>query len=137
MTRSRARQNPDQYTIIPASLKIVKVLVDELLSATQNLDTKAGGDVQGPEDDDADEEDEDWEDEPNAFLDLGLGATKEQLMAYGEGGDAKDAFGDRGRDDETQAYLLVWFREQAGKAGFGDVFAALSVGEQEKLRALS
>ncbi len=28
-TRSRARQNPDQYTIIPASLKIVKVLIEE------------------------------------------------------------------------------------------------------------
>lgn len=76
MTRSRARQNPDQFTVIPASLKIVKVLVEELLSASgasRSLDAAAAAGLE-----DENSEDEDWEDEPNGFLDLGAGITKER-----------------------------------------------------------
>ena len=43
----------------------------------------------------------------------------------------------RQRDDETQAYLIQFFREIADKPGFGDVFNALSPQEQEKLRTMS
>ncbi|KAK5111836.1 hypothetical protein LTR85_011734 [Meristemomyces frigidus] len=131
MTRSRARQQPDQYTSTSAHLKIIKVLVDELLSASggRPMDPLHAADL----DDDL-EEDGDWEDDENDFLDLGAGMTKSQLMAYG----AEDsASAMRGRDDETQAYLLNFFREQAQKPGFAEVFNSLTQEEQEKLRSMS
>ncbi|KAI5362746.1 putative importin-beta domain, armadillo-like helical [Septoria linicola] len=132
MTRSRARQQPDQYTIIPAQLKIIKVLVEELLSASgsnQNIDAAAAAEL-----DDDDDEDGDWEDDPNDFLDLGSGMTKSQLMAYAaEDGPATS----RGRDDETQTYLLGFFRQQGQNPDFANVFGALTPGEQEKLRSMS
>ncbi|KAF1349147.1 armadillo-type protein [Delphinella strobiligena] len=133
MTRSRARQNPDQYTIIPASLKIVKVLVEELIAASgarqSQLDTAAAAEL---EDEDSDGGD-DWEDEDNGFLDLGAGMTKEQLMAYA----AEDGPMGRGRDDETQGYLVRFFTEQANKPEFAAVFNALTPDEQDKLRSMN
>lgn len=130
MTRSRARQNPEQYTVISAQLKIIKVLVDELLSAsgnTRDLSVAAAADI----DDDDDEEGE-WEDDD--FLDLGSGMTKSQLMALG----AEDGPGmSRSRDDETQAYLIEFFQRAAQSPGFNDVFNALTPAEQEKLRTMS
>lgn len=130
MTRSRARQDPEQYTIISAQLKIVKILVDELLSASgsaRNLDAAAAAEL-----DDDDDEDGDWEDDD--FLDLASGMTKSQLMALG----AEDGPGmSRSRDDETQAYLLDFFRKAAQSPGFNDVFNALTPSEQEKLRTMS
>lgn len=133
MTRSRARQNPDQYTIIPASLKIVKVLVEELIAASgarqSQLDAAAAAEV---EDEDSDGGD-DWEDEDNGFLDLGAGITKEQLMAYA----AEDGPMGRGRDDETQGYLVRFFTEQASRPEFAAVFNALTPDEQDKLRSMN
>lgn len=90
MTRSRARANPDQYTIVAAPIKIIKVLVEELLSASgtaRNIDGKAanemggstealGGSEPGAADEDG-SDDDDWEDEPGGVLDLGLGTTKQ------------------------------------------------------------
>ncbi len=43
----------------------------------------------------------------------------------------------RQRDDETQAYLVQFFREAAAKPGFDGVFNALSGDEQDKLRSLA
>ncbi|GAB1733129.1 hypothetical protein NU195Hw_g5654t1 [Hortaea werneckii] len=131
MTRSRARQQPDQYTSVAAQLKIIKVLVEELLSASGNrpVDPSSAADFEDEEDGDGD-----WEDDPNDFLDLGTGMTKTQLMAYG----AEDGPGSiRGRDDETQAYLVQFFQEQAQQPTFGDVFNSLTPQEQEKLRNAS
>lgn len=133
MTRSRAKANPDRYTMIPAQLKILKVLVEELLSASgnaRNLDAAAAAEL----DDDDESDGGNWEDDPNDFLDLGAGMTKEQLMAF----DSEDpsAFS-RGRDDETQEYLLGFFREAAAKPGFAEAFGALSEEEQAKLRSMS
>jgi hypothetical protein len=132
MTRSRARQNPEQYTIISAQLKIVKVLVDELLSASgsaRNIDAANAADL-----DDDDDDDDDWEDDGGDFLDLGSGMTKSQLMAYA----AEDGPGNsRSRDDETQAYMVQFFQQAAQKPGFNDVFNALTSDEQEKLRTMS
>ena len=131
VTRSRGRQNPDQYTVISAQLKIIKVLVEELLSASGNraLDAAAAADLE-----DDDEDDGEWEDDPNDFLDLGSGMTKSQLMSLGA--DDSSAF-TRGRDDETQAYLLDFFRQAAQKPGFTDVFNSLTQEEQDKLRNMS
>lgn len=132
MTRSRARNNPDQYTLIPANLKILKVLVSELLSAsgaTGNIDAAAAAEIAEEGSDDGD-----WEDEPSSILDLGTGMAKEQLMAFGQDGSTS---GIRLRDDETQAYLIQWFRDAATKQGFAEEFGALTPDEQEKLRSMS
>lgn len=130
MTRSRARQTPYQYTVVSAQLKIVKVLVEELLSASGNRAIDPADAV------DLDDEDDDgeWEDDPNDFLDLGAGMTKSQLMAFGA--EDSNTFS-RGRDDETQAYLVGFFRQAAQKPEFGDVFSSLTPEEQEKLRNMS
>lgn len=126
--------DPDQYTFIPASLKILKVLVSELLAASGNsLD--AAAEAAGIADDASDGS---WEDDPNPLLDLGTGMTKEQLMAFANES-VGDGFGtgSRQRDDETQAYLVGWFREAAARPGFEEEFARLDPEEQEKLRSMS
>ena len=95
MTRSRARSSkysglaalvtapqwapnwpsdPDQFTIIPAPLKIIKVLVEELLSASgvaRPMDPATGAELDEEESDDGE-----WEDDTDT-LDLGLGVTKQ------------------------------------------------------------
>lgn len=147
-TRSQSRNDPDQFTIVPATLKIIKVLVDELSSASGVRDqgaaavaaaaasSAAAGDLESDDDDDNDE----WEDLPSSSaadtLDLGLGMTKQDLMGLaGEG--ALAGMATRTRDDETNAFLLQFFREAAAKPGFQEVFAALTTEEQEQLRSLS
>lgn len=136
MTRSKARQNPDRYTMVPAPLKIVKVLVEELASASgeghiSSLGANAALDDEEDEEDVEDGQDEDWEDEPNLF-DLGLGTTKAELMSFAEETPASQ----RRADDETQEFLMEFFRRAAREQGFADVFQALTTNEQEKLRKL-
>ncbi|KAF2691185.1 ARM repeat-containing protein [Lentithecium fluviatile CBS 122367] len=129
MTRSRARTNPDQYTIIPATLKILKVLIVELQSASggsHELDAAAAADLA-----EEGENDDDWEDEPNAFLDLGTGLSKEQLMAYA----ADDVPGTgRQKDDETQAFLVDFFKRAATTQEFREEFQALTEEERRRLQ---
>lgn len=55
-------------------------------------------------------------------------------MSYAE--DGSNTFS-RGRDDETQTYLLQWFHGAAEKPGFAEVFQSLTPQEQEKLRNMS
>lgn len=132
MTRSRARANPDQYTIIPAPLKIVKILVDELLSnnVSRSVETLApASELEKAQS--VGSGDSDWEDE-DGFLDLGAGMTKEALM-----GMVADDAPSRGRDDETQGFLLQWFGAKAQEEGFGAVFGQLTANEQEKLRSMA
>lgn len=129
MTRSRARAQPDQYTTVPAQLKIIKVLVGELLSASGPRTLDAGA---AAEFDDDGSDDGEWEDDPNDFLDLGSGMTKSQLMALG----AEDSAAARARDDETQTYLLDFFRLKASSPEFGEIFNSLTPEEQEKLRTM-
>jgi hypothetical protein len=132
MTRSRARANPDQYTIIPAPLKIVKILVDELLSNNVSRSIETLAPASGLEKaDSVGSGDSDWEDE-DGFLDLGAGMTKEALM-----GMVADDAPSRGRDDETQGFLLQWFGVKAQEEGFGEVFGQLNTNEQEKLRSMA
>jgi hypothetical protein len=78
--------------------------------------------------------DDGWEDVPST-LDLGLGTTKAELMAYGEG---QGSFM-RQRDDETQAYLTEFFI-RAGReniADFNGLYEALSGEEKGKLQELA
>jgi len=131
-TRSQARANPDQYTTIPATVKIVKVLVEELASATgsRELDAATAAALE-----EADSDDDEWEDLPSNTLDLSLGVTKQELMAFGEGG-SESVFGVRQRDDETQTFLSGFFQEASTKAAFQEIFASLTPDEQAKLRSL-
>ncbi|KAL1957395.1 hypothetical protein VTO42DRAFT_6075 [Malbranchea cinnamomea] len=133
-TRSQSRKNPDQYTIIPAPLKIVKVLVEELSSSAGGKELEAATAAALAELESDDENDE-WEDLPSNTLDLSLGVTKQELMGYA--GEAAMTGGvARTRDDETQAFLREFFRQAASKPAFQEIFAALTPAEQERLRSL-
>lgn len=128
------RTDPDKYTIIPATLKIVKVLIEELLSASgaRAAASAASAAVASAEFDDEDNEEEGWEDDDDT-LDLSLGATKAELMAFG--GDANN----RQRDDETQQYLTDFFircgRENI--ANFQEWYNMLTNEEKAKLNEVA
>jgi hypothetical protein len=47
----------------------------------------------------------------------------------------EDGAPQRQRDDETQAYLIQFFREVAAKPGFVELFEALTPDEKDKLRS--
>lgn len=133
-TRSRAKQNPDQYTIIPASLKIIKVLIEELLSASgaRAAANAAAAAVASANFDDDENDDEGWEDDDDT-LDLSLGTTKADLMSFMEGG------GQRQRDDETQAYLTEFFIRCAREnvANFQEWYNMLTEDEKTKLNEVA
>ena len=131
-TRSQAKRNPDRYTTVPADIKILKLLIDELSTAVisrfDNLGT-AGGLEESVGD--ADGEDNEWEDEP-AAIDLSSKEVREELMAWGAGSPTAS----RARDEDTAEYLQQWFRQEGAKAGFQQMFNQLTQAEQEKLRTL-
>ncbi|EHK17912.1 uncharacterized protein TRIVIDRAFT_210243 [Trichoderma virens Gv29-8] len=133
-TRSRAKKNPDKYTIIPATLKIVKVLIEELLSASgaRAAASAASAAVASAEFDDEDNDDEGWEDDDDT-LDLSLGATKADLMAFGMDSSSRQ------RDDETQQYLTEFFircgRENV--ANFQEWYNMLTDEEKAKLNEVA
>ncbi|CDM31136.1 hypothetical protein DTO013E5_232 [Penicillium roqueforti] len=132
-TRSQARKNPDQFTTVPAPLKIIKVLVEELGAASGNKEIDAA--AAALDDADSDDDDDDWEDLPSQVLDLGIGATKQGLLNFGEGG-SESVFGVRRRDDETQGFLVDFFRQASTQPGFQELYAALTPDEQAKLQSL-
>ncbi|KAL2809006.1 armadillo-type protein [Aspergillus granulosus] len=131
-TRSQARNNPDRFTTVTAPLKIIKVLVEELAAASgsKEIDAATAAALEDGSDDD-----DEWEDLPDNTLDLGLGVTKQELMSFGEGG-IESVFGVRKRDDETQAFLVDFFRNASTKSEFQQLFAQLTPDEQGKLRNL-
>jgi len=114
--------------MVPANLKILKVLVEELHSAAGSRAAMEEAALEAAEEEGSD--DEEWEDDPNTF-DLGLGTTKQDLMAFAE----ETPYSNRQRDDETQAYLLQFFREAASKPGFSQLFDNMTAEEQAKLRS--
>ncbi|KAK3352709.1 armadillo-type protein [Lasiosphaeria hispida] len=134
LTRSRAKQNPDQYTIIPASLKILKVLIEELLSASglQAAANVASASATAQFEDAGEDDDDGWEDTGDT-LDLSLGSTKADLMGWLENSNLRQ------RDDETQAYLSEFFIKAAREniAGFQEWFAMLTEDEKTKLHQLA
>ena len=134
-TRSQARINPDKWTVIPANLKILKILVEELSSATTTAYSDLAAAAAAGLDSEGSEDGDEWEDVgANAPLDLGLGMTKQQLMAFDE--DENSPTNSRMRDDETADYLAGWFRAEAQKPGFADLYNALNDEEREKLQKL-
>ncbi|KAF2034948.1 ARM repeat-containing protein [Setomelanomma holmii] len=126
-TRSRAKADPDQWSIIPATLKILKVLIVELQSAS-GAPLEASAVAELAEDDGSD--DGDWEDEPNPFVDLGSGFSKEQLMAFAN----EEPGSGRQRDDETQGFLVDFFKRAATTDGFVEEFGQLTEEEKQRLR---
>ena len=126
--------DPDQYTIIPASLKIIKVLIEELLSASGMQSAAAQAAAAAAEFADEEGDDDGWEDVPNT-VDLSLGSMKADLMAWGEG---QGSFV-RQRDDETQAYLTEFFIKASREnvAGFNELYGALTEDEKLKLNELA
>jgi importin-9 len=125
--------DPDQYTMVPAPLKIVKLLIDELLSASgANAAANAAAAAISNADFDYDDDEEGWEDD-NDTLDLGIAATKNDLMSFMEGP------GLRQPDDETQTFLTEFFI-QCGRenvANFQEWYNMLSGEEKVKLNELA
>jgi len=60
------------------------------------------------------------------------------MALAGEFGDdgALSPTGSRARDEETAEYLLNWFKGEAGKERFAQMFEMLSEEEKGKLREL-
>lgn len=71
-TRSQSRKNPDQFSVITAPLKLVKVLIAEMSSPPNSAKLSKKG-LDGYVSEEA--EDDGWEDEPN-ILDLGSPSTR-------------------------------------------------------------
>jgi importin-9 len=136
-TRADDGSGPDQYTIVPASLKILKVLIQEIVSAsgTRSAAGVAAGLARAAADLDEDDGDDTWEDDPDAVdLGLGFGASKEQLLALG-----MDTGPNREQDDETLAYLTEFF-VVAGRdnvANFVEWYKMMTDEERQKLAQLT
>lgn len=137
-----SKTDPDTYTVIPATLKILKVLIEELLSASgaqgaANAAAAAVAEFGGADAaSDGDDDDEGWEDEPGGggdTLDLSLGGVRADLMSY------MDTANLRQRDDETQAYLTEFFVTAAREnvAGFQGWYELLTEEEKGKLQELA
>lgn len=125
---NRRYPDPDQYTIIPAPLKIIKVLIEELASASgAGAAANAAAAAMAATDFDEDDAEDGWEDDDDT-LDLSLASAKADLMSFMEGGPQ------RRPDDETHSYLTEFF-VQCGRenvANFQDWYGMLS--EDEKVR---
>ncbi len=143
-TRSQAKINPDRWTSIPADLKILKIMVDELASAAMSrfpdlAAAQAAADALDEEDDEAEDADE-WEDVGSGgALDLASAGVRTELMGLADefGDDAPASpTGSRARDEETAEYLLNWFKGEAGREGFAQMFEMLSEEEKGRLREL-
>ena len=132
MTRSRAKQNPDRYTIIQAPLKILEVLIEELLSASGVQSAAVAAAAAAAEFADEENDDDGWEDDPDV-VDLGLGGTKNGLMGF------LDQSNLRHRDDETQAYLVDFFVRAANEniAGFNNWYTQFTDDEKAKLAEMA
>ena len=80
-TRSQAKREPDQFSVIPVPLKLTKVLVQELaLPSPTTPGFSHGLGKKAKEGSPSDEDDDEWEDEPTV-LDLGSPTTRQgQLL---------------------------------------------------------
>lgn len=115
---------------MPATLKIIKILVEELTSASgaQNASTAAA--AAAAKFADEEEDDDGWEDEPDT-VDLSLGSTKNDLMSYLDASSMT-----RHQDDETNRFLTDFFRRVAQSPDFHTWFEMLTDEEKQKLTAV-
>ena len=143
-TRSQAKRAPDQYSIIPVPLKLTKVLIAELAaSVSPSTPGLLPGQKNGANDDD----DAEWEDEPSV-VDLGSPTTRAgkhtcqkaekpgsfliELMGYAD----EARWNVRQADDETQAYLVQFFKEASQEPTFHMLYESLTEQEREKLQRM-
>ncbi|KAK6540409.1 hypothetical protein TWF694_009207 [Orbilia ellipsospora] len=119
---------------ISAPLKILKLLVLELGSGSASASTwkvdMAG--AKGAVDEVVGEEDDEWEDDDDV-LDLGSQAVKQALLGLDEEEGERSASAMRRGDDDTQAFIINFFRESsnANLGGFNELFAQLSDDEKQ------
>ncbi|MBE3048292.1 hypothetical protein IMZ48_38470 [Candidatus Bathyarchaeota archaeon] len=117
---------------MPATLKILKVLIQELLSASGSgsAAANAAAMASAAADYDSDDGDNTWEDEPDLLHDLGF--SRSEMQALGEEGG-------RLQDDETQAYLTEFFVGAArdNTANFQEWYGMFSEEERAKLEELA
>ena len=129
-TRSQAKKQPDQYSIIPVPLKLAKVLIQELVTTPNNasmgLRKHSITQTHGSDDDE-------WEDEP-AILDLGAQGTRQGLMGFM---DEMNQWNLHQTDDETQQYLVHFFNDVANEPYFQEMYHALTDAEREKLMRMN
>ncbi|KAK9369500.1 armadillo-type protein [Lipomyces kononenkoae] len=136
ITRSRAKNRPYKFTTVPAHVKILKLLINELgaIPSDSNVASRAGL-LPGASDNagSADEDDREWEDDFNP-AELGMTMSELQKLARSEsnGYDSDSENGDeplayfqeKGGDEKTNETLVEFFRE-------------LYANEREKLEQIS
>ncbi|KAL9641218.1 MAG: hypothetical protein Q9204_000206 [Flavoplaca sp. TL-2023a] len=127
-TRSQSKRTPDRYSIIPVPLKLTKVLISELANP---LSPSTPGLQQNQLNDHSEEEDDEWEDEPG-IVDLSNPTTTAELMAVID----ESRYNVRQLDDETQTYLVEFFKQASTEADFGDLYQGLTDEEREKLHQM-
>ncbi|KAL8759248.1 MAG: hypothetical protein Q9184_003688 [Pyrenodesmia sp. 2 TL-2023] len=128
-TRSQSKRAPDRYSIIPVPLKLTKVLISELLNP---LSPSTPGLMQNKLSGDSDDEDGEWEDEPN-IVDLGNPTTTAELMAYAD----ESKWNVHQVDDETQSYLVEFFKQASTEPDFQNLYQGLTDEEREKLHSMA
>ena len=82
-TRSQAKREPDQFSVIPVPLKLTKVLIQELAPPSPTTPGfSLGSGKKAKDGSPSDDDDDEWEDEPTV-LDLGAPTTRQgQLIFY-------------------------------------------------------
>ena len=151
-TRSQAKKEPDQFSIIPVPLKLTKVLIQELALPSPLTPGLAGGlSKNAKESSPSDEDDDEWEDEP-PVIDLGAPTTRQgwlrqsafgceiadmlplvDLMSYMD----ESRWNTRQTDDETQKYLIDFFNNVSNEPGFQQLYHSLTDEEREKLHKMN
>ncbi|KAF8461363.1 armadillo-type protein [Kalaharituber pfeilii] len=125
ITRSQAKSNPQQYTQIPVPLKIIKLLIKELVPVSDHAAVQQGLHAAGSA---AEESEDEWED----LDEIGFPGSRKDLLALGEDNSGRQS---RVRDDETNGFLLQFFKEiYNGNIGnFRELFQALTEEERYQL----
>jgi hypothetical protein len=138
-------QDPTRFTIVSATLKIVKVLIAELQAAGDDAGALTQEAITQLEE--ARDDDDEWEDDPDT-LDLASPGVQQGnfLSSFvgkysGDPANFEQALfaaleNNREPDDETQTYLFNFFQNAATRPNFPFYFSQLTPEEQMKLRSM-
>ncbi|RHZ45257.1 hypothetical protein Glove_682g48 [Diversispora epigaea] len=143
MTRSRSRQNPDQYTHVSANGKIIRLLLSDLQNSPDGENLKRSEFDEFFEEEEAietDDEDDEWEDveEPSPFgpsedyIVLSEYAKNHDLETLEDDPDLKD---DSVYNTNFKEYLMEFFRHCASQNinNFIEICSTLNQEQQQKL----